>query len=85
MESFCPHPKQFRLVWSQEGGNKHIYIWKAVPPSEEFVALGMVATISDLPPTPSIVRCGPATWTRPRAPPWTPVPQMALSPQRRTC
>jgi hypothetical protein len=45
-----PPPKRFHQVWSTNRKGKPLYAWSPVPPSEEFVALGMVFTTVDSPP-----------------------------------
>lgn len=63
-DHYCPFPKKFRLVWSQARG-KQLFVWLPVPPSDAFVALGMVATTSSEPPQVSIVRCVAKSWCQP--------------------
>jgi hypothetical protein len=34
-----PHPLRYKLVWKQERGETHLFAWRAVPVSADFVAL----------------------------------------------
>jgi hypothetical protein len=58
-----PHPIKFKLVWSKSGGDLPLFIWKSLAP-ENFISLGMVATMSDEPPPLTSVRCVPKRWTK---------------------
>jgi len=49
-----PHPVQFKLAWNLRGG---VHIWKAIPPTNNYVSLGIVATISSREPLLSSLRC----------------------------
>jgi len=53
---YCPHPAKFRRVWDQQRGTP-LFVWRPVPPNENFVPLGMVATTTPDPPPASSVRC----------------------------
>eukprot|EP00301_Raphidiophrys_heterophryoidea_P026236 c9007_g1_i1.p1 GENE.c9007_g1_i1~~c9007_g1_i1.p1 ORF type:complete len:1470 (+),score=397.75 c9007_g1_i1:657-4412(+) len=66
-----PHPVRFRQVWSQQRGERPIYVWQPIPPSPDFVALGMLATNSEEPPEPESVHCVPKSWTNQIAEPPT--------------
>jgi len=69
VEQLLPQPLRFRLVWYSVSHTK-LYVWRAVPPSGHFVALGMVATETDEPPPTSSIRCVPKLWCeRVTAPP----------------
>ena len=58
-----PHPQRFKQVWSIQTGSEPLFIWRPVPPSDEYVALGMVATkVEDPPPSCKSVHCVPASW-----------------------
>ena len=46
-------------------GEKQLYVWSAVPPSDSFVALGMVATTTPQPPPLDALHCVPAEWCVP--------------------
>lgn len=66
---FCVKLTPFRVmlkVWNQQDVKKDaLHVWKPVPVSMEFVALGMVATISPEPPSVMIMRCVPKQWVTP--------------------
>jgi len=57
-----PHPVRFVHVWASTHTEKPVHGWRPVPPSKDFVALGMVATTEEDPPELSIVRCVPRRW-----------------------
>jgi len=64
LAQFCPAPLRFKQVWYKKLDKvaQPLYIWRAVPPSAKFVALGMVATTTDDPPPLDSVRCIPKAW-----------------------
>ena len=60
-----PPPARFQLVWSWPGPEPFT-VWSLVPPTGDFVAIGMVATATgsmQRPPA-DLVRCVPKAWTR---------------------
>jgi len=57
LNKYFPYPARFRLLWNQTQGSNHFYAWEPVPPSDNFVALGMVGTIKKDPPKLSSMRC----------------------------
>eukprot|EP00854_Cymbomonas_tetramitiformis_P019349 gene19349-23135_t len=65
-----PHPMRFREVWSLPIGLQPLFVWEGVPPTPEFVCLGMVTTNSPEPPSVACVRCVPKRWvvTNPELP-----------------
>eukprot|EP00931_Biecheleriopsis_adriatica_P057927 TRINITY_DN3440_c1_g1_i1.p1 TRINITY_DN3440_c1_g1~~TRINITY_DN3440_c1_g1_i1.p1 ORF type:complete len:2068 (-),score=475.91 TRINITY_DN3440_c1_g1_i1:13-5871(-) len=65
-DHYCPCPAKFRQVWSQRRG-RSLFIWRPVPPSDAFVALGMVVTTTAEPPPLEDVRCVPKSFCRPAA------------------
>ena len=65
VEMFMPHPVRFRLIWSAEQGKQPIFAWSAEPPSDEFVALGVVCTNTNMPPSPHCMRLVPREWAVP--------------------
>jgi hypothetical protein len=65
MRRFVPHPKRFHQVWNKQTGDRELYVWKPIPPSKSYVALGMVATTSDEPPDTDTIRCVPRHWATP--------------------
>jgi hypothetical protein len=64
LEYILPHPIRFKQVWHFSRGDKSMYSWKPIAP-DHFVALGMVCTDTDEPPSLSSIRCVPALWCRP--------------------
>lgn len=65
VDTLFPRPVRFREVWKQEGGDKPLYIWRPVPPSSAYVAVGMIGTTSEEQPPLDMVRCLPRRWTKP--------------------
>ena len=61
LDRILPPPVRFKLVWHLARGNKSLYAWKPVAP-EQFVALGMVCTTTDEPPSAASIRCVPMRW-----------------------
>mmetsp|Transcript_9268 Transcript_9268/g.28557 ORF Transcript_9268/g.28557 Transcript_9268/m.28557 type:complete len:607 (+) Transcript_9268:607-2427(+) len=68
---FLPRPVAYRLVWhdrrgiTSKGGadaGEGLYVWRPVPPSEAFVAVGAVCTTDPAEPRGVEVRCVPKTW-----------------------
>ena len=57
-----PHPLRYRLVWHSTSNKPPLYIWRAVPPSGQFIALGMIASTSEEPPSTSAMVCVPRRW-----------------------
>ncbi|CAM9183768.1 unnamed protein product [Choristocarpus tenellus] len=62
IDTLFPKPKRFREVWKQVGGDKELYVWRPVPPSNLFVSMGMVVTNSEEAPPSDSVRCLPRRW-----------------------
>ena len=61
-----PHPQRFHQVWSVQTGSQPLFIWEPVPPSDDYVALGMIATLSEAtPPSVKSVHCVPREWVDP--------------------
>ena len=61
---FTPHPVRFHQKWNQQKGEKPLYAWEPIPPTDDFVALGMVITTSDTAPPVECVRVVPRKWTK---------------------
>jgi len=57
VQALFPYPLRFHLVWSQSRSKKPMYIWNAVPPSNKYVAMGMVLTDTEDPPDRDCMRC----------------------------
>lgn len=67
VDKLFPVPIRWRQVWNTVGkrvANKHLFAWAAVPPSEDFVALGMVGTKDEDPPQLDTLRCVPKRWCK---------------------
>jgi len=62
VEQLLPTPLRFRLAWFSLQHTPPLYIWRAVPPSGQFVALGMVATTTEEPPPLNALCCVPRRW-----------------------
>lgn len=62
--NLCPYPVKFKQIWHFARGSKSLYAWKPQPP-ENFVALGMMCTVTDSPPDPKSMRCIPLSWCTP--------------------
>jgi hypothetical protein len=60
-----PHPTSYQEVWRQRRGDRPLYIWKPIPPTGDYVSLGMLATPSEDPPDASECRCVPRIWLVP--------------------
>jgi len=52
-----PYPVSFKMVWWHQSGNNSIYIWKPIPASLDFVAMGVVITPTSDEPSLDCVRC----------------------------
>ncbi|KOO22777.1 conserved unknown protein [Chrysochromulina tobinii] len=62
VDQLLPHPLRYRLAWHDAHAKPPLYIWRAVPPSADFVAVGMIATSSDDQPELTAMRCVPTRW-----------------------
>jgi Ca2+-binding EF-hand superfamily protein len=60
-----PIPVRYKQVWSEISGSKPLYVWRAIPPSDHFICLGMVCTVSEDPPPADSMRCIPLSWVKP--------------------
>eukprot|EP00617_Octactis_speculum_P025092 CAMPEP_0185746580 /NCGR_PEP_ID=MMETSP1174-20130828/5173_1 /TAXON_ID=35687 /ORGANISM="Dictyocha speculum, Strain CCMP1381" /LENGTH=754 /DNA_ID=CAMNT_0028421361 /DNA_START=123 /DNA_END=2387 /DNA_ORIENTATION=+ len=65
VECIFPHPKNFHMVWSCTRGKTPLFVWSPVPPTESFVALGMVCTADEASPPLTTIRCVPHCWVKP--------------------
>ena len=60
VDQLLPLPLRYRLVWQEKGANAQpLFLWRAVPPSPEFVALGSIATSTEEPPPLDAMHCVP--------------------------
>ena len=59
LDRFAPHPRSFRRAWQVHlpDPQPSFYAWQPIPPADSFVALGMVITKTDEPPSVKSVRC----------------------------
>jgi hypothetical protein len=64
LDVLFPHPVRFHQVWSEPRAATPFYTWELVPPSDDFVGVGMIATNSDQQPPVECVRCVPRSFTR---------------------
>ena len=64
-ERLCPHPLKYSQVWKKELDNNSLYVWKPIPPSDEYVAIGMLTTTDAKEPSVELTRCVPAGWVVP--------------------
>jgi len=62
LNKLLPHPVRFHLVWSKVQGKQPLFAWEAIPPSNDFVALGHVFTNASAPPVLRDIRCVPKHW-----------------------
>jgi len=60
LDFYFPLAARFRLVWRRLPPSP-LYVWEPVPPSEDFVAVGMVAATEEGEPSVE-VRCVPRLW-----------------------
>jgi len=63
--TFFPHPTGFRQIWRSKDKSNTLYIWVPLPPSNDYVAGGMVCTTVDEAPEPQELRCMPRFWAQP--------------------
>jgi len=52
-----PYPIQYKIIWWHQSEENSVYIWKPIPPSSNYIALGCVATRKNEPPPVDAVRC----------------------------
>jgi len=68
LSRFLPRPVDYRLIWHDRRGTgssdtgEGLYVWRPVPPSEAFVAVGAVCTTDPVEPQGVEVRCVPKAW-----------------------
>jgi len=63
-ERVFPTPRRFLKAWSHEKGRTPLYVWEAIPPTNDYAALGMVMTEGPEPPPVDEMRCVPKYWCR---------------------
>ncbi len=69
LAQLLPNPIAYRLIWSRAGTAAPLHAWRPLPPSPDFVAIGVVCTVGAEPPALTEVRCVPASWVQPCATP----------------
>ena len=53
-------------MWALQSGTTPVFFWQPVPTdAAAYVALGMVATLSEEPPSTKLVQCVPRSWVEP--------------------
>ena len=62
VDFLMPHPIRYVEVWRHKAEDRQLFIWRPIPPSPAFVALGMLASPSDDPPDVTECRCVPKPW-----------------------
>lgn len=66
--TYFPHPIKYRKVWSMHqatlSGSKTLFLWEPIPESQDFIAIGLVATTEEKEPDVKKVHCVPAAWCR---------------------
>jgi len=62
VHQYFPHPQRFHRVWGIQTGSAPVFIWQPIPPSADFIALGMIATKSEDSPSVRSVHCVPLAW-----------------------
>ena len=62
LDLVLPHPTGFRQVWCQQRTRRDMYAWRAFPPSDKFVAMGMIVTNTEDEPPVTCMRCVPKVW-----------------------
>lgn len=64
LQAVIPHPVRYRKAWSQVASENQLHLWRPIPPSTDFIAIGLVATEADAEPEVTRVHCIPRDWTR---------------------
>ena len=62
VDQLLPPPLRYRLAWHDAHAKPPLYVWRAVPPTADFVAVGMFCTTSDEQPELSAMSCVPKRW-----------------------
>ena len=62
ISKILPFPLRFQHVFAKVTLKDCVCFWKAVPPSADYVALGMIATTSQEQPPHDCMRCIPKQW-----------------------
>ncbi len=64
LQRIFPPPRRYHLAWSNPNARKPIYVWEAIPPTDDYICLGCVATTGPDPPDREEVRCVPKSWCK---------------------
>jgi hypothetical protein len=59
ISTYFPFPKKYTQVWSTIQTETPLYVWVPVPPTKDFVALGVVCTTTPDEPDQDLVHCVP--------------------------
>jgi len=59
---YFPHPVRFRQVWRDINSKKPLFLWEPVPPTPDFVGIGLVASLDNAEPALTEIRCVPRKW-----------------------
>ena len=69
VDQLLPHPIRYRLAWHSTSFKPPLYVWRPVPPSGQYLALGMLCTTTDEPPPTTAMCCVPRRWCERQATP----------------
>ena len=47
LDRLFPRPRRYHLVWSHPRTRSPLYVWEPVPPSDDYIALGCLATTGE--------------------------------------
>uniref|UniRef100_A0A0G4IG68 ubiquitinyl hydrolase 1 n=1 Tax=Chromera velia CCMP2878 TaxID=1169474 RepID=A0A0G4IG68_9ALVE len=61
-DKILPVPVRYREIWSTTHTKTPLYIWAAVPPSQDFISIGVAVTTTPAPPPQDAIRCLPLKW-----------------------
>lgn len=64
VDQLLPPPLRYRLAWHDAHAKPPLYIWRAVPPSHDYVAIGMIASTSEEQPELTAMSCVPRRWVQ---------------------
>jgi hypothetical protein len=64
VEQVCPYPKKYSMIWSTITTDTPLYVWQPIPPSADYVALGVVCTTNPDEPDQNSIHCVPSRWVR---------------------
>eukprot|EP01061_Rhynchopus_euleeides_P041313 TRINITY_DN7171_c0_g1_i1.p1 TRINITY_DN7171_c0_g1~~TRINITY_DN7171_c0_g1_i1.p1 ORF type:complete len:719 (+),score=284.77 TRINITY_DN7171_c0_g1_i1:318-2159(+) len=61
-DAVFPHPVSYTLQFHLACKGKPLFVWRPVPPSNDFMAIGDVCTVKEKEPLLTEVRCVPRSW-----------------------